>query len=94
MKWINGELFASYSDEVFFEKQKELDILPIKLKFIYSDILLMYKIINGLIPINLPPYITLVTPNDVRHTRRNAPIEDLSDYTTLQCSITPHCNAF
>lgn len=94
VKWINGELFASYSDEVFFEKQKELDILPMKHRFIYSDILLMYKIVNGLVPISLPSYITLATPNNVRYTRRNAPIEDLSDYSTLQSSITPHCNAF
>ena len=31
IKWINGESFVSYSDREFFQKQKELQILPIRL---------------------------------------------------------------
>ena len=94
IKWINGEQFVSYSDEVLFEKEKELDILPVKLKFIYNDLLMFYKIVNRLVPITLPSYISLCQPDDVRYTRRNAPIHNLTDTTTFQCNITPSCDTF
>ena len=94
VKWINGEPFASYTDEVFVEKQKELDILPIKLKFIYNDVILFYRIVNGFVSISLPSYISITRPENVRYTRRNAPIQDLSDTSTLQCSVIQNCDAF
>ena len=71
-----------------------MDILPVKLKFIYNDLIPFYRIINGLVPISLPPYISACIPGDVRYTRRNAPIHDLSDYTTFNCSVTPNCDTF
>ena len=94
VKWIFGELFASYSDEIFFQKQKELKILPMKLKFIFNDLVMFYKIVNELVPISLPSYITVCVPDDVRYTRRNAAIHNLSDSSTFQCSVTPNCDAF
>ena len=94
VKWIYGEQFVSYSDEVFIEKQRELNILPMKLKFIYNDIVLFYKIVNELIPISLPPYISACIPDDVRYTRRTAPIHNLSDNSTFQCSVAPNCDSF
>ena len=94
VKWINGEQFVSYSDEVFVEKQRELDILPIHLKFVFNDLVLFYKIVNGLVPISLPSYITISMPDNVRYTRRNAPIHNLSDSSTYQCSVVPNSNAF
>ena len=94
VKWIFGEMFASYSDEIFLQKQKELKILPIKLKFILNDLVMFYKILNELVPISLPSYITACVPDDVRYTRRNAAIYDQSDSSTFKCSITPNCDAF
>lgn len=94
VKWIYGEQFVSYDRDTFINKQKDLDILPIKLKFIFNDILMFYKIVNSLVPINLPPIITRCVPEDVRYTRRNASIHDLTDTSTFQCSITPSCEAF
>ena len=94
IKWINGEQFVSYSDEIFLEKQKELNILPIQLKFIYNDLLMFYKIVNNLVSISLPPYISQCLPENVRYTRRNAPIHNLVDSSTFQCSITASCEAF
>ena len=94
VKWIKGEQFASYSDEVFIEKQKELDILPIHLKFIFNDLVLFYKIVNGYVPISLPSYISALVPENVRYTRRNAPILNLSDSSTYVCSVVPNSNAF
>ena len=94
VKWIYGETFASYSNEMFLEKQRELKILPMKLKFIFNDIVMFYKVVNGLVPITLPPFISACTPSDVRYTRRNAPIHELSDLSTFQCSVTPNCDQF
>ena len=94
VKWIFGEMFASYSDEIFLQKQKELKILPIKLKFIFNDLVMFYKIVNELVPISLPSYIAACVPSDVRYTRRNAAIHDLSDSSTFKCSVTPNCDAF
>ena len=57
IKWINGQQFDSYSEDVFFAKQKELKILPIRLKFIHNSLMLFYKIVNGLIGICLSNYL-------------------------------------
>ena len=94
VKWIFGEMFTNYSEEVFFAKQKELDILPMKLKFIFNDLVMFYKIVNELIPITLPSYINVCRPEDVRYTRRNAAIQDLSDSSTYTSSVTPNCDIF
>ncbi len=94
VKWIFGEMFMNYSEEVFFAKQKELDILPMKLKFIFNDLVMFYKIVNELIPISLPSYINVCRPEDVRYTRRNAAIQDLSDSSTYTSSVNPNCDTF
>ena len=107
IKWINGEQFSSYSDSAFFEKQKELNILPIRMKFIHNAITLFYKISNNLVTISLPHYIAnnLVTislphyiakahPEAMRYTRQNANTIHRLDTTTYCCSVLPSCNAF
>jgi len=93
VKWINGEPFTSYSDEVFAAKQKDLNILPIKLKFIYNDLVLFYKIVNQLVPVNLPGYMTVSVPEDSRYTRRNAQIHDMIDVSSYKSGITPCSDA-
>jgi endonuclease/exonuclease/phosphatase family metal-dependent hydrolase len=94
IKWINGEQFTSYSDELFASKQKELNILPMKLKFIYNDLVLFYKIVNNIIPLELPDYITVCVPEGSRYTRRNAQIHELTDTSTYESSIVPCIDAF
>lgn len=79
---------------MFLERQQELKILPMKLKFIFNDIVMFYKIVNGLVPITLPSCISACTPSDVRYTRRNAAIHELADSSTFQCSVTPNCEQF
>ena len=58
IKWIDGHPLDSYTPEQFFIKQCEYNILPIKMRFWLNDLKLLYKIINGLVPIALPDYIT------------------------------------
>ena len=69
VKWINGRIFDHYSDEEFYEKQKELNILPIKFKFIFNDVVLFFKIVNSLVPIKLPREFVLIKASEVRFTR-------------------------
>ena len=94
IKWINGEPFISYSDGEFLEKQKELEILPIRLKFIHNTLTLFYKIVNSLVSIVLPDYITVVRPEHTRYTRNTALVIDELDNYTYSCSITPSCDNF
>ena len=54
----------------YLSKLKELSILPIKTKFALNDLILFYKIINSLVPINFPEHFTIIKPEDVRLTRK------------------------
>ena len=87
IKWILGDQFRSYSDEEFEQKQRSLNILPIKLKFIYNDLVMFYKIVNGIVPISLPDYISIIQPEDTRYTRSSALIHDLTDTSSYQCNV-------
>ena len=68
IKWILGQNFDHYSDQEFSEKQKELEILPIKYKFMLNDLVLLYKIVHLFIPIKLPEEFSCVKGCDVRYT--------------------------
>ena len=72
IKWINGEQFTSYGDNMFFEKQKELNILPIRLKFVHNALTVFYEIVNKLVDASMPEYIHKVHPQVLRFTRTNA----------------------
>ena len=62
VKWINGEQFASYSEDKYNDLLRKHQILPIKMKFIYNDLVMFYKIVNRLTPVELPDYITVCEP--------------------------------
>ena len=51
IKWIDGRMFDHYSDEQYLEKLKEFDILPLKFKFIFTDLILFYKIMHAIVDI-------------------------------------------
>ena len=57
------EQHMSYSDQIFLIKQKNLDVLPIKNKFLFSDLVLFYKIINKFVNIDLPNYVIKIKPH-------------------------------
>ena len=46
IKWILGKKFDHYTDDEYVHKQKELNILPIKLKFYLNDLVLFYNFIR------------------------------------------------
>ena len=57
VKFILNEQYASYSDTEYKEKLYELKLLPMSLKFLYTDLSLLHKIVYSHIPLQLPPYL-------------------------------------
>ena len=59
VKWILNEQCYAYSNDYYTQKLIDLDILPMAQKFMFNDMVMLYKIINNLIPVSLPDYIIL-----------------------------------
>ena len=58
IKWILSEEELSYSEfEVYVRKCKQVNILPLRQRFILNDLILLHKIVNALVPICLPHYL-------------------------------------
>ncbi len=79
---------------MFYEKQKELKILPIRFKFIYNSLILFYKVVNDLVPISLPDYIAVAEAGTLRYTRATAPVIEGRDTSTYCSSVVPNCEGF
>ena len=95
IKWILKEPNVSYSDEKFLQKQRVLDILPIKFKFLFSDLILFHKIVYNNVDIKLPNYVTKVKPQDIKcNTRSNIFISNGRDKLKFKCTLLPKINAF
>ena len=95
VKWILKEQHKSYSDEIFLLKQKGLDLLPMASKFVYSDLVLFYKIVNKLENIDLPDYITRIEPQHVqRVTRSSQAAADGLDKLKFKCNKVPIVDSF
>ena len=59
IKWILNEEFISYSNnETYLKKCMDINILPISKHFDLRDLCLFHKIVNDLIPIKIPSYVT------------------------------------
>ena len=93
-KWIFGQCFDHYRDEGYFKKQTELQILPIKLKFCLNDLKLLYKILNSLVPINLPEHFSFMDGRQLIYTRNTADIIYGRDKTQLTCHVKPNSKSF
>ena len=94
VKWIHGQYFQHYSDSDYLIKQTELKIMPIKLKFYQNDLIMFYKIVNSLVPINLPEHFTFLDSEQLRYTRRTAQVIDKKDITQIVCSIKASSESF
>ena len=57
IKWILNEQYNSYTDIEYFLRCKQLNFLPLDVKFKYNDLLLFHKIAYDLSPAKLPHYI-------------------------------------
>ena len=64
IKWILSEENTHYSTyEVYIQKCREVCFLPLKKRFDFNDLILLYKIIYKLIPIQLPFYLQFFDGN-------------------------------
>ena len=81
IKWILSEWNTTYSDVEYFNKCKELDLLPLKLRLDFFAITLFHKIIHKIVAINLPMYITLAPPTNLRSSH--------NDHLTFKSQVKP-----
>jgi hypothetical protein len=105
VKWILSELTHSYNDLEYLMRLRDLDLLPLKERFITSDSLLFYDINHNSSCVKLPPYIKPLTADERRRLRpkinRNKNIPDneclsfhklresRNDPMSLKCEIEP-----
>ena len=97
IKWIFNEEYISYSDNQYLERLKELDILPMYLKFRHNDLVLFHKIMYNLVPIDFPEYIIISTNSDSDrqhyYQRQTRNFND-SDKLKVKSKVTPLIEAF
>ena len=110
IKWILSEIDHHYNDLEYLKRLKDLDILPLREKFYYSDLVLFHKIYYGKSITKLPDYLHAITNEDRSRLRSNigppqyysqASTIDLGtiranryDNLSLKCSIEPKVAAF
>ena len=95
VKWILKESYNSYTDEEYLLKQRGLDLLPMKYKFILSDLTLFYKIVHNKVNISLPIYVSRIEPQDIKRiTRSSKATAEGKDKSQFNCSVLPKVNAF
>ena len=58
IKWILFEENRSYSPQIYLQKCKDIDILPLSKKFDLNDLIFFHKIVNELVPVYLPSYLS------------------------------------
>ena len=90
LKWILSEEGESYSSwSKYISKCKQADLLPLSERFKLNDLLFLHKVINDLIPVELPNYLSFFQGQS---RLRSSHLDSLS----LINSITPHSstNAF
>ena len=81
VKWILSEQCGAYSQSQYFEKCKNLNLLPLKTRLDFFSILIFHKIIHKNIAIDLPKYISLVSQTSLRSSHK--------DPLTFESSIKP-----
>ena len=66
-----------------------------KYKFIFSDLLLFYRIIKNNVKISLPYYISRMKPQDVKcSTRFSKTVADGTDTLKYKCRLLPKVKCF
>jgi ribonuclease P/MRP protein subunit RPP40 len=88
IKWILSEEPVHYhSQETYIRKCREARVLPLSKRFDLNDLVLFYRVINELIPLKLPNYLTFF---DGQSRLRSCHLDSLS----LVSSTKPRTNSF
>ena len=89
VKWILNEQFSHYSVNEYNQKLKELNLIPLNMKLKYTDLLLFFKIINNLVPINIPSYLNIAAPIQRNNTRQSNKAFIANDTLLFECNLRP-----
>ena len=83
IKWILSEEGYSYGiKETYIRKCRQVMILPLALRFKLNDLILLFKVIQGVTPLCLPSYLSWF---DGQSRLRNTHLDHLS----LVCDLLP-----
>ena len=63
--------------------------MPLDMKMKYNDILLFFKIIHSLVPINLPSYLNIAPPIQRCNTRASQKTFLANDTLLYECNLKP-----
>ena len=85
IKWILGEEFLSYPEEIYYNKCKRLDILPIKSRFLLKDLKIFHSIVNSTSAIPLPAHMHFYEGNS---RLRSSHLDHLSITSDISPRIT------
>ena len=64
VKWILGEMDHHYSDHEYLTRLRDLDLLPMEMKFKFTDLIFFHQVYNDQSVVELPPYLTPITSSD------------------------------
>ena len=64
VKWILEEQDHHYNDFEYLKRLKDLDLMPMNFKFIFTDLVLFHNIFHGHSIIKFPQYLTPITNDD------------------------------
>ena len=109
VKWILSEPDHHYNDIEYLARLRDLDLLPLRYRFMFSDLVLFHKIYNNDSCIKLPSYLQPFTDADRNRLRSNIrPPTYFQDSTTinldgmrsnrydelsLKCTVNPRASA-
>ena len=71
VKWILGEQDHHYNDYEYLKRLKDLDLLPMEFKFIFTDLVMFHNIFHGHSVVKFPQYLAHVTDDDRSRLRSN-----------------------
>ena len=98
VKWIFMEDYEHYSENTYQSKLRELELLPIELRFCLSDLKLFFRIINDEVCIKLPNYLELISPDEIMSGPGNSGTTRLrqthKDPLYFVCNIADRVNVF
>ena len=83
IKWILSEEELSYGcSETYTQKCRQTNILPLALRFKLNDLVFLFKVIQGMIPVCLPEYLSWFNGDSRLRTTH-------LDRSSLVCSLIP-----
>ena len=71
VKWILGEQDHHYNDFEYLSRLKNLELMPMESKFLFTDLIMFHNIYNDQSVIKLPQYLTPLTDDDRNRLRPN-----------------------